>query len=199
VRATPLRTARPPREPAAVGAGAPAAAPVARHDDVAVAVPRTLHKRPPSSYLKPAPAMSLPVPSEPQRPRWPWVVVCIFVLLGAVFATGVGIIDGSATEPRTAEQTPLPSRAEHTITPVQFEFVPTGTTRAKVLAGLDKRPAPYTEYRKVFPGAKVDPRCLYWYGRSTRGAYRICFDDANRVVSKATVTNRRVARAERAS
>jgi hypothetical protein len=141
--------------------------------------------------------MTAAAPVEPHRPRWPWVVVCILVLLGAVFATGVGLIDGSASEPRTVERKPPPSRAEHTITPVQFDFVPLDTTRARVLDGLDKRPAPYAEYRKVFPGAKVDPRCLYWYARTERGAYRLCFDDANRVVSKSTVRNERVARAER--
>jgi hypothetical protein len=188
VRATPLR-ARPARQPAAARPAAAAAS-----NQVAVeAPPRTLHKRPPSSYLKPAPAMAMPAPIEHHRPRWPWVVVSIFVLLGIMLATGIGLIDGAATEPRTVAPPPLPKRAEHTITPVQFHFVTAGTTRARVLDGLNTLPAPPAEYRRVFPGAKVDPTCIYYYGRAESRAYRFCFGDDRRVVSKASLTPGKVA------
>jgi hypothetical protein len=193
VKATPIRVARAPGEPGRVAVSRPTAPAATTHATVEVDVPRTLHKRPPSAYLKPAPAMIVPAPVEHHRPRWPWVVVSIFVLLGVALATGIGIIDGAATEPRTVATPPVPKRAPHTLTPVQFDFVAVGTARPRVLAGLNTPPAPPVEYRRVFPGAKVDPACIYYYARTARGSYRFCFGDDRRVVSKTTVTHKRVA------
>jgi hypothetical protein len=192
VKATPIRVARPAREPGRVAVSRPPTPAATTQAAVEVEVPRTLHKRPPSSYLKPAPAMIMPTPVEHHRPRWPWVVVSIFVLVGVALATGIGFIDGAATEPRVAAPS-APKRGPHTITPVQFDFVAVGTTRARVLDGLNTPPAPPVEYRRVFPGARVDPSCIYYYARSARGSYRFCFGDDKRVVSKTTLTHKRVA------
>ena len=187
VTATPIRVARPPATPIA------AAPTYARAADPALAVPRTLHKRPPSSYLKPAPAVATPLPVESHRSRWPWVVVSIFVLLAIILATGIGLIGGGATEPRTVAPPALPKRAAHTLTPAEFEIISVGTSRAKVVDGLDKLPAPPAEYRKIFPGAKVDPACIYYYGKTAAGSYTLCFGNDKNVISKATVKHRRVA------
>jgi hypothetical protein len=189
---TPIRA---PRPAAAVGAAAASPAPVVssplpRDGSIGVApTARTLHKRPPSSYLKPAPAMVTPAPAEHHRPRWPWVVVSIFVLLGLALLSGVGIIDGSATEPRTAPP-PLPKRASHTISPAAFDFVTVGTTRAKVLDGLDRLPAPRAEYKRWYPGAKVDPACVYYYAQPERGSYSFCFGQKSTLISKTAVKHR---------
>jgi hypothetical protein len=187
VTATPIRVARPPATPAAT---APA---FARSADTETTVPRTLHKRPPSSYLKPAPAPATPLPVETHRPRWPWVVVSIFVLLAIILATGIGLIGDGATEPRTVAPPPLPKRAAHTLTPAEFEIVTVGTSRAKVVDGLDTLPAPPAEYRKIFPGAKVDPACIYYYAKTNAGSYTLCFGNDKNVISKSTVKHRRVA------
>jgi hypothetical protein len=117
------------------------------------------------------------------------VVVSIFVLLGLALLTGVGIIDGSATEPRTVPP-PLPKRAPHTISSAAFDFVTVGTTRPKVLAGLDKAPAPRAEYRRWYPGAKIDPACIYFYAQPERGSYSFCFGQKNTVISKTAVKHK---------
>jgi hypothetical protein len=194
-RPTPIRTSQPSRPAATVRVAATSPSPVVssplpRDGSIGVApAPRPLHKRPPSSYLKPAPAMVTPAPVEHHRPRWPWVVVSIFVLLGLALLSGVGIIDGSATEPRTAPP-PLPKRAPHMISPAAFDFVSIGTTRAEVLDGLDRRPAPRAEYKRWYPGAKVDPACVYYYAVPERGSYSFCFGQESTVISKTAVKHR---------
>jgi hypothetical protein len=114
--------------------------------------------------------------------RWPWVVVIIFVLLGITIATGIGFIRGSAEEGRVIP--PIPERAQSTINDVAYNFVTTGTYRAKVIEGLGKRPADRSEYRRVFPAATTDPACAYYYGKAPRISYTFCFDEHDQLVSK---------------
>jgi hypothetical protein len=141
--------------------------------------------------------MRVDAPVEEHRPRWPWVLVSIAVLLVIVLATGIGLIGGGATEPRTVAPPALPKRAAHTLTPAQFSIVAVGTDRARVVDGLDTLPAPPKEYRTIFPGAKTDPACIYYYAKTAAGSYTLCFGENDTVVSKTTVKHQRVARASR--
>lgn len=154
---------------------------------VAVALPRTPNPRAPSAYLKPAPTMVTSPPVPTHRPRWPWVVIAIFVLLGFAFASGVGFIDGSATEPRIAPP-PSPKRAPHTIAQVQYGFVTVGTGRNRVIAGLGHQPAARADYRRIFPTATTKPACDYYYGKAPKASYAFCFNADGILESKAIRT-----------
>jgi hypothetical protein len=126
--------------------------------------------------------MVTPAPEPTHRVRWPWVVVIIVSLVAVVTASGIGIIRGTATENHPA---PLsPRRAPYTITDRQYDFVTVGTTRARVINGLDKLPADRSEYRRVFPDATTDEACAYYYGTAARRSFAFCFDGEDRLTSK---------------
>jgi hypothetical protein len=116
-------------------------------------------------------------PSQPKRPKWPWVlggIAAVFVLGVGGCAVIVGFAVHSAVERLNAEQ-----RA-HAISNAQFDSAQLGTSRADVIKMLGKQPEDTQEFvtKGVLKPGDVNSSCIYYNrkGEFFGNRFQFCFE-----------------------